>query len=198
MGKFGDNLMKDILLNILNRYLEVFPEEKGRQNKLIDYLYSHNDNEIIDWNNFEGHVVAGGFIYSKENNKFLILYHKDLKMYLYPGGHINIEDKNPLMAAKREIQEETGLSNLEQFIVENEELLPIDIDTHIINYNEKLELPEHYHFDFRYLFIIDRIENIKIDGEEIENYKWIDINDLYNDPNYGSVATKIERVLLLK
>ena len=54
MGNFDDNLMKDILLNILNRYLEVFPEEKGRQNKLIDYLYSHSDNEIIDWNNFEG------------------------------------------------------------------------------------------------------------------------------------------------
>ena len=61
-----------------------------------------------------------------------------------------------------------------------------------------MELPEHYHFDFRYLFIIDRIENIKIDGGKIKNYKWIDINDLYNDPNYGSVATKIERMLLLK
>lgn len=109
-----------------------------------------------------------------------------------------MEDKNPLMASKREIQEETGLSNLEQFIVENEELLPIDIDTHIIDYNEKLELPEHYHFDFRYLFIIDRIENIKIVGGEIKNYKWIDINDLYNDPNYGIVATKIEMMLLLK
>ena len=190
--------MKNILLNILNKYLEIFPEEKDRQTALLNYLNSHEDNEITDWNNFDGHVVAGGFIYSKEDNKFLVLYHKDLKMYLYPGGHTDAKDKNPLEASKREIQEETGLSNLEQLIIENDEMLPIDIDTHIIGYNERLNLPQHYHFDFRYLFIIDRIENINIDVEELENYKWIDINDLYNDSNYGSVASKIERLLSLK
>lgn len=190
--------MRDMLLNILNRYLEIFPEEKERQNKLINYLNSHNDTEITDWNNFDGHIVAGGFIYSKEDNKFLVLYHKDLKMYLYPGGHTDSKDKNPLEASKREIQEETGLSNLEQLIIENDEMLPVDIDTHMIEYNERLNLPQHYHFDFRYLFIIDRIENINVDSEELENYKWIDINDLYSDPNYGSVATKIERLLSRK
>ena len=42
------------------------------------------------------------------------------------------------------------------------------------------------------------MENINIDSEELENYKCIDINDLYNDPNYGSVATKIERFLSQK
>ncbi len=190
--------MKNILLIILKKYLEIFPEEKDRQTELLNYLNSHEDNEIINWNNFDGHIVAGGFIYSKKDNKFLVLYHKDLKMYLYPGGHIDANDKNPLEAAKREIQEETGLFNLEQFIIENDELLPIDIDTHIIGYNERLNLPQHYHFDFRYLFIIDRIENINIDADELENNKWIKINDLYNDSNYRYVANKIERLLSLK
>ena len=190
--------MKNILLTILNKYLEIFPEEKDRQTTLFNYLNSHEDNEITDWNNFDGHIVAGGFIYSKEDNKFLVLYHKDLKMYLYPGGHTDAKDKNPLEASKREIQEETGLSNIEQLIIENDEMLPIDIDTHMIGYNERLNLPQHYHFDFRYLFTIDRIENINVDSEELENYKWININDLYNDPNYGSVATKIERLLSRK
>ena len=77
-------------------------------------------------------------------------------------------------------------------------MLPIDIDTHIIGYNERLNLPQHYHFDFRYLFIIDRIENINIDADELENNKWIKINDLYNDSNYRYVANKIERFLSLK
>lgn len=190
--------MRDMLLKILNRYLKFFPEEYDRQNKLLNYLNSHSDDELTDWNNFDGHVVAGGFIYSKEDNKFLVLYHRDLKMYLYPGGHVDSNDKNPLEASKREILEETGLSNLEQLIIENDEMLPIDIDTHMIGYNERLNLPEHYHFDFRYLFIIDKIENINFDSDELENYKLVDINDLYNDPNYGSVATKIERLLSRK
>ena len=73
--------MKDILSKILNDYLLMFPEERQRQDILINYLNKSKNEELIDWNNFNGHIVAGGFIYAKEENKFLVLYHKDLKMY---------------------------------------------------------------------------------------------------------------------
>lgn len=187
--------MKNTMLDIINNYLKIFPEEQNRQKTLIDYLHSHNDDEIIDWNNFQGHIVASGFIYTKEDNQFLVLYHKDLKMYLYPGGHMNQDDINPLEAAKREVQEETGLTNIQQFLLATNTLIPLDIDTHIIGYNERLDLPAHYHFDFRYLFLIDKKTDINIDQEELSNYKWIDINELYHDPNYGNVATKIQNFL---
>lgn len=187
--------MKNVVISILNKYLEIFPEEKERQTKLINYLNSHEDSDITNWNNFDGHIVAGGFIYSKEDNKFLVLYHKDLKMYLYPGGHAETTDKNPLEVAKREIQEETGLSNLKQLIIEKQELLPIDIDTHVIEYNTRLNIPEHYHFDFTYLFVIDKAENIILDENESKSYKWINLDELYDDPNYGCVAEKIKKIL---
>ena len=187
--------MKDILIDIINKYLKIFPEEQDRQSKIIDYLNIHNNEEITDWNNFDGHIVAGGFIYAREEKKFLVLYHKDLNRYLYPGGHTDSSDINTLETAKREIKEETGLINLEHLKLSDDELIPIDIDTHIINYNERLKLPEHYHFDFRYLFIIDKISNINLDSEELLNYKWIDINELKNDINYGVVLDKIEKLI---
>lgn len=56
--------MKELLLNILNEYLRIFPNETERQQKLINFLNDHNDEQITDWNNFDGHVVAGGFIYA--------------------------------------------------------------------------------------------------------------------------------------
>ena len=140
-------------------------------------------------------MQQSGFIYAKKENKFLVLYHKDLKMYLYPGGHLDNDDINPLEAAKREIIEETGLTNFELLKLNEDKLIPIDIDTHLIGFNERLNLPEHYHFDIRYLFIIDKTEEIKIDAEELGDYQWIDINNLYNDPNYGKVASKIESLL---
>ena len=183
------------LLNILNEYLVLFPEEQARQNILIDYLKSHTKVEATDWNNFDGHIVAGGFIYSKEDNKFLVLYHKDLKMYLYPGGHVDAEDVNTLFAAKREVLEETGIDNLEQLKMSEDELIPIDIDTHKIGYNERLNLPEHYHFDFRYLFVVDKINDIKIDEDEMAGYKWISLDELTHDSNYGSIASKIKKLL---
>ena len=106
--------MRESLIKLLNSYLMLFPEEAERQKLLIEYLDSHKDNELVNWNNFDGHIVAGGFIYAKEENKFLVLYHNDLKMFLYPGGHVDSSDVNTLSAAKREILEETGLDHLEQ------------------------------------------------------------------------------------
>lgn len=187
--------MREILLSVLNDYLLLFPHEQERQFILYNYLKTHTDLEITDWNNFDGHVVASGFIYAKEENKFLVLYYNDLKMFLYPGGHIDSNDTTPLSASKREIFEETGLSNLEQLKILNYELVPIDIDTHKIGYNERLNLPEHYHFDFRYLFMVDRISDIKIDIEESSDYKWISIEELSSDINYGRIATKITKLL---
>lgn len=187
--------MKNNLLNILDNYLLLFPEEKERQSRLFVYLKNANNTEIADWNNFNGHIVAGGFVYAKKECKFLVLYHKDLKLFLYPRGHINSNEKDPLQTAKREIAEETGLKHLEQLKLLEDEQIPIDIDTHLIQYNERLNLPEHYHFDFRYLFIIDEIPKIKIEEDEISNYKWIDIDELKNDLNYGKIANKIIKVL---
>lgn len=187
--------MRQLLLKILEKYLLLFKEEYQRQITLINYLKEHKDEELTDWNNFDGHIVAGGFIYAKEENKFLVLYHNDLKMFLYPGGHVDNNDKNPLQASKREILEETGLCDLEQLKVADDELIPIDIDTHKIGYNERLNLPEHYHFDFRYLFLVDKISNVKTDDEELSGYKWISVEELSSDPNYGLITNKIEKVL---
>lgn len=187
--------MKENITKLLNSYLTIFPEETERQKQLIEYIQSHKDEEITNWNNFNGHIVASGFIYLKEDNKFLVIYHRDLKMYLYPGGHIDSKDINILEAAKREILEETGLNTLEQLKISNNELIPIDIDTHKISYNERLNLPEHYHYDFRYLFIVDKTQDINIDTEEASKYKWISLEELTNDPNYGKVASKIKEII---
>lgn len=190
--------MKNIISTILDTYLKQFPKEKTRQSILKKYLETHNDKEITDWNNFDGHAVAGGFIYAIKEKKILLLHHKDLDMYVYPGGHIDETDKTPLEAAIREIVEETGLLNLHQLTNIDDKLIPIDIDTHVIEYNKRLNLPEHYHFDFRYLFTIEKIENIKIDNDESSCYKWLELKDLYKDPCYGKVVNKIEQLILTK
>ena len=187
--------MKNTVLNILSNYLELFPKEQKRQLIFKNYVETHNDIEIIDWNNFNGHIVTGGFIYAKEENKFLVLHHKDLNIDIYPGGHIDGTDKNPLEAAIREVHEETGIYDLTQLKICKNKLVPIDIDTHKVPYNKRLNLPEHYHFDFRYLFVIDKIEEVKIDEEEANNYKWVDIIEFKNDINYRNVIDKIEKIL---
>ena len=187
--------MKINFNKIINEYLKEFPEEINRQEILINYINKFSKDEIIDWNNFNGHIVASAFVYAQKERKFLVLYHKDLKMFLYPGGHINIEDQNPLKAAKREVKEETGLTDIKVLSIFKNELIPIDIDTHIINYNKKLNLPEHYHFDFRYIFTIDNITEIKLEQEEVSEYRWITLEELKENMNYGKIIEKIIQIL---
>lgn len=189
--------MRDLLLKLMSEYLVLFPSEQRRQEKFIEYLKNHDDRQVTDWNNFDGHVVVGGFVYAKEEQKFLVIYHNDLKMFLYPGGHIDSGDVNPLEASKREVFEETGFDDIEEVILSNNGLIPIDIDTHVIPYNERLNLPEHYHFEFRYLFTIDSIKEVKLDMNESSNFKWISIDELRDDKNYGRIAKKIDSDLAL-
>lgn len=113
-------------------------------------------------------------------------------MFLYPGGHIDKDDITPLDASKREVYEETGLNNIMEFTISRNELIPIDIDAHLINYNRRLDLPEHYHFEFRYLYIIDKIEKIKVDSNESLEYKWISVEELKQDKNFGKIADKFD------
>ena len=189
--------MRDLLLKLISEYLIMFPDEKERQERFIEYLKNHTDEQITDWNNFDGHVVAGGFIYAKEEQKFLVIYHNDLKMFLYPGGHVDAGDVNPLEAARREVFEETGFDDIEEVVLSDNKLIPIDIDTHVIPYNDRLDLPEHYHFEFRYLFAIDSIKEVKLDLSESSKFKWISKGELREDKNYGRISEKIDSDLAL-
>lgn len=58
-----------------------------------------------------------------------------------------------------------------------------------------LNLIEHYYFDFRCLFVVDKIQDTKIDTKEMSDFKWIGLDELINDTNYGSIATKIKRLI---
>ena len=44
-------------LKILEKYLQLFPKEHERQKILLEYLNQSEDKNIINSNNFEGHIV---------------------------------------------------------------------------------------------------------------------------------------------
>lgn len=192
---YAKKVINNDLKNIVKQYLEVFPEEKERQNMINDYLSSTSD--PFDWDDFNGHLVAGGIIYAEKEKKFLMLEHRDLDMFLHPGGHIDKTDKNVLFAAKREIREETGLDNLNIVSLSDDELIPFDIDTHYVEVNQRLNLPAHYHFEFRYLFKLEEIIEIIIDKSESRSFKWISLEELEKDEKYNIIVNKIKSLNIL-
>ncbi len=187
--------MKKVFLDILDKYKKFYPEEKERLVVFEQFLKENSDEEITDWNNFNGHIVASAFVMARKEKKFAVVYHDGLKMYVYPGGHINDKNELPLSAAKRETKEETGLDNFKVVGIDDDLEVPFDINTHMIAYNEKLDLPAHYHFDFRYFFIVDEVKNLIIDEKESSDYKWIDFDELAKNPHYGECINKIRELM---
>ena len=189
--------MKNNIEEVLKKYIEIFPKEEEELYELSLLIKSNKDNynNLFNRKNFDGHITASGYIYSKNQKKILLLEHKALKKYLQPGGHVELFDNDIIDAAKREILEETGIKELELINISINTNVPFDINTHIIPKNEKKNEDEHYHHDFRYLFIVDKTEDIEIDLQESNSYKWVDIQEIKNNENFIGVVDKILNLL---
>ena len=123
-----------------------------------------------------------------------MLYHKDLEMYLYPGGHIDREDSSIYETALREVKEESGIRDMEVVKIK-EKVIPFDIDIHTTKEVKAKQLPSHKHYDFRYLFVINKEEDVEIDKSEHNDYKWVDIQTLAKEGKYKRVVEKLRSLL---
>lgn len=96
----------------------------------------------------------------------------------------------------KELAEESGINKAKNLpICKDDNLVPIDIDTHTIPFNGKYNMPKHFHFDLRYLFCIEDEQTIKIDETEMGGYKWISEQELAEDKNFGKIIRKLKVML---
>ena len=187
----------DNIEQIIEAYLKYFPKEQENTKQLLNFVKQSKDlkEDIFSSKNTVGHITASGFIYSKKEKELLLLKHKKLGKWLQPGGHVEKVDNTILDTAKREILEETGLENLELVSLSINNNIPFDINTHFIPENSKKNMPAHYHHDFRFLFTINEVKDIKIDLEESTGYKWVSINELQDTSNMNIIIEKINKIL---
>jgi 8-oxo-dGTP pyrophosphatase MutT (NUDIX family) len=90
-----------------------------------------------------GHFTASGFVASPNGAGVLLIHHHKIGRWLQPGGHIEPEDETIEAAARREVQEETGLDAMDSL-----GLLDIDIHEFPARGND----PAHLHLDIRFGF----------------------------------------------
>lgn len=93
-----------------------------------------------------GHFTASAFVLSPDGDDLLLILHAKLGLWLQPGGHIDPADGDVLAAARREVEEETGILGLEPLGG------LLDVDIHRIPPNPRKDEPAHEHFDLRFLF----------------------------------------------
>jgi len=119
-------------------------------------------------------VVSGYLIH---NNKVLLIHHKKLDLWLPPGGHID-KDETPDDALRREFKEELNLDI---------EILNRNDVSDIGNIKKQLAVPfyanvhnvgDHDHSCLFYLCKPKNPEAIAINKNELNDFKWLSVEEL--------------------
>jgi 8-oxo-dGTP pyrophosphatase MutT (NUDIX family) len=187
------------LKETFNKYLAIFPEEESLLEIIKDRVNTQTDSELISRKNFTGHFATGAFLVCRNTKRVLLLEHKSLNKLMEPGGHIDETDANPLSAAYRELEEETGIkSDSVQYkpAFHDNPSVPFYIDVHTIPENNRKAEPTHYHFGIYYLFMVDSESIVNIDSAESNGYEWVDWDLFASQPHLMELAKKLEKFIV--
>lgn len=121
-----------------------------------------------------------------------MIFHPFLKKWLQPGGHVE-SGEIPVQAAQRELLEETGVRGI-LHAWHQQHGMPVDINIHAIPANPKKQEPEHWHYDFRYLFTSDG--SICAESESDHEVAWKNREDI-DEVNLLGLIRKVESVHIL-
>lgn len=114
-----------------------------------------------------GHVTASAFVLDRSGGRLLLVLHHKLQRWLQPGGHVEPSDDSVWEAAVREVEEETGLSDL---VMVGEGLF--DVDVHLVAHGG----PEHEHFDVRYL--MRSASDDALAGDGVDDVRWASLEEM--------------------
>jgi 8-oxo-dGTP pyrophosphatase MutT (NUDIX family) len=121
-------------------------------------------------------------VYILDNQKVLLIFHKKLKKWLPPGGHLEANE-TPSEAVKREAFEETGLE-IGLFLQENVWVQKWNATSFARPYLCLLEevppfkdQPAHQHIDFVYLGFPLK-GDIKENPEESQGLRWFTLDEI--------------------
>lgn len=182
-----------MLNEVLQKYLELFPQDKPKLKLLEDQLKAGED--LVSRNNFTGHITGSPIIFSPDYEKLLLIFHPTIKKWMQPGGHWDEGEEAPWLTAEREGIEETGVC-LERMLALPDKRIPIQIfQAYVPNRPDKNE-PEHYHHDWRYAFLAAS-EELKIEDEVIKEARWTAIKDL-EDPALHEFVERTRKLVGLK
>lgn len=171
------------LCHLLNNY----PISCESESKLIKKMleFANKDARCFERSNTYGHFTGSAWLLSPDGKSVLLTHHKKLNMWLQPGGHADNET-DIIKVAMREAQEESGIQKIK---IINDAIF--DIDAH--QFPAKGDMPEHIHFDIRFLLQAEQTEFMTSD--ESNMLAWFDYEQLANmqdelDPSVWRMALK--------
>lgn len=197
-----DSVNKQKFYQLLNgtveRYLSSFPDEKDRLSELAFHLNNPDLDLRLRSNIPEGHMCASGILLLPDS-RVLMLHHKALDIWVVPGGHYDLTDRDLAATAIRETIEETALSGVKLHPWHIKSGIPLDIDTHPIPDRPEKNEAAHQHFDFRYILTVDDpetlLEQLSLDTNEVLDFKAFSLDEINPESSIAPAIHKLPTVL---
>lgn len=180
---------------VVARYLQRLPGERDKLAPLLERLRAPAD--LFARSAMAGHVTGSGFVLDPSGSRTLLIRHAVLGRWFQPGGHVEA-DESPAQGAAREVREETGLASARPVDWAGDAAVPVDIDPHRIPANPRKGESEHWHFDFRYLFVADPAAPLEAQEDEVGGARWValaDVPALVDEPALVAALEKARRAL---
>ena len=157
---------RNSLLENLKRYQTGYVEEQRYIKRFIDLIEGYDN--CFERSLLTGHITGSAWVINSSFDKVLLILHRKLDRWLQPGGHAD-GNEDVLAVAKKELVEETGIS------ADAVNEMIYDIDIHLIP--QKKGVPEHFHYDVRFLFQVD--DTIALHpNEELKAIRWCTLDEI--------------------
>ncbi len=148
--------------------------------------------------NLEKHFTASALIQNDEG-KVLLVYHKKLDVWLYPGGHIEANE-TPDEALVREVKEETGLDveiigELKTSLNDKEADVSVLHNPYAILCERINSKDEHYHIDMVYACKITIGQKLVYNKNESKGIGFYGINDMETIPLFPNFKNLLMKFL---
>ncbi|CAN5378825.1 NUDIX hydrolase [soil metagenome] len=170
------------LLALLQQHSPSDANELAMTQATIEFVEANPD--AFERSLLTGHITGSAWIVSPDRQQILLIHHRKLDRWLQPGGHAD-GDPDVAAVALREAREETGLTSLKL-------VSPAIFDVDIHPIPARGDVPEHLHYDVRFLLEADPNEPFG-DSDEIKNIRWFSLEMIDNYTDSESICRMIRK-----
>jgi 8-oxo-dGTP pyrophosphatase MutT (NUDIX family) len=141
--------------------------ERAMTAQIVRFVEEHED--CFERRCLPGHLTGSAWVVDPARERVVLTHHRKLDRWLQLGGHADGET-DLLGVALREAREEAGLTRLRPVAT-----AAFDVDAHRIP--ARGEVPEHWHFDLRFLIEADPAEPLIV-SDESHDVAWVALGEV--------------------
>ena len=159
------------LIEQLEKYQPVNEQEEKDKSFIISCLKQFDN--IFSRENDLAHMTASAWVVNKTHDKVLMAYHNIYDSWSWLGGHADGET-DLLSSAMREVEEESGIHNINPVSEDIYSLEVLTVDGHI---KRGKYVSSHLHLNVTYLIEADEDEALSIKPDENSGVKWFNLDE---------------------